>query len=87
MAICFLNNPCPGLGIHIPVHEKLFWSKTCFFALVEKYLFTLLSQFFFINKKVAQCALLYTPKKYIPLQIQVIVSCEFLIGCIDFWIC
>jgi hypothetical protein len=36
------------------------------FALVEKYFFTLLWQFFFINKKVVQCALLYTQNKLQP---------------------
>jgi hypothetical protein len=34
--------------------------------LVEKYFVTLLWQIYFINKKVAQCLLLYTQKNYSP---------------------
>jgi hypothetical protein len=48
------------------VHEKLFWLKNVFYALVEKYFFYPTVAIFFINKKVAQYALLYTQKKLQP---------------------
>jgi hypothetical protein len=58
---------------HIPkktfsslAHEKLFLVKNVFYAhcaVGRKIFFTLLWQFFFINKKVAQRALLNTEKK------------------------
>jgi hypothetical protein len=61
---------------HIPkktfsslAHEKLFLVKNVFYAhcaVGRKIFFTLLWQFFFINKKVAQRALLNTEKKLQP---------------------
>jgi hypothetical protein len=51
--------------------RKIIWVKNVFYAhctlqLVEKYFITIVRQFIFINKKVAQRAILYTKKNLQP---------------------